>query len=451
MAQTSNVSSYLEELVRSQKQTNQELRRSQMNSKSEMSRAIADAGLNVLKEALSPVLRVVNTISKLLSMIVMPFTNVIIPLLLPILYFLLPIVKFANMIMRPVYVEMMKRFKTEMAGHDVSSVMDIGTLIGMIGKVMEPLVEFVGIMLAKLTTIIANAFPKSLGEVVDFIKKSLTGIIFDVQGELLPHISLLFTVVKNFVVVALASVGKFVINTLADIFKWIAELVGPHLANIINAVNGVIVEIEIAMMRAWNSGISPVLNSIIEGIQIAYNQLVDIVNSLIDGFIGLAKHLIGAADAVSGFANLINKIIPKEFKTKTDTGFLDAMGENKLSKIGVGGGLKAMTDIPYNPTSLDPEEFTSDITKGIDSMRDTSVQRLDEIITEAEEENAEALKMYALQTKNQELLASIDKFMEQLTKKSWSVNVTANIPSPPESDTPISSGSGGYGSQTASR
>jgi hypothetical protein len=66
---------------------------------------------DILTEALSPVFRIVSSILKLLSLVVMPFTNLLIPLILPMLFLLAPIVRFVSMIMRPVMQAMMEAFR----------------------------------------------------------------------------------------------------------------------------------------------------------------------------------------------------------------------------------------------------------------------------------------------------------------------------------------------------
>ena len=133
----------------------------------------------ILTEALRPVLRILDGVIKLLTLLVMPFTNLLLPLILPILYILGPIVKLVNLMMRPVLMAMMdaaKKSKPMMA--EAAGMMKGGDLIGGALKMGEAVMPIFQALI--------DEGSKVLGKIFEFAKEAIGKMM---PGSLLEFIT----------------------------------------------------------------------------------------------------------------------------------------------------------------------------------------------------------------------------------------------------------------------
>jgi len=89
----------------------EETKRSSLARKSEIQQTLDNAKKDIIATAFGPVLKLVEAISKMVAMFIMPFANLLMPLIMPMLYFLAPIVKFLNISLRPLFTKMMETAK----------------------------------------------------------------------------------------------------------------------------------------------------------------------------------------------------------------------------------------------------------------------------------------------------------------------------------------------------
>ena len=163
-----------------------ELKRGNLNQESDMKRMMDTLKKDIFMAGLGPVLKILDTINKLIAMVIMPFTNLIMPLLLPILYFLSPIVRFLNITLRPLFIQLMDWAKSQkgnvaaaaeqMKGGDISGA--ISTMVGVMGDgfkiLMTGIQPYLDALLKAINIdgLIAVAQEKLQG-IWDFVKTAL--------------------------------------------------------------------------------------------------------------------------------------------------------------------------------------------------------------------------------------------------------------------------------------
>ena len=162
------------------------LKRGNLNQESDMKRMMDTLKKDIFMAGLGPVLKILDTINKLIAMVIMPFTNLIMPLLVPILDFLSPIVRFLNITLRPLFIQLMDWAKSQkgnvaaaaeqMKGGDISGA--ISTMVGVMGDgfkiLMTGIQPYLDALLKAINIdgLIAVAQEKLQG-IWDFVKTAL--------------------------------------------------------------------------------------------------------------------------------------------------------------------------------------------------------------------------------------------------------------------------------------
>ena len=289
-----------------------EIRRGNLSQQSDMAKLLSAVKKDIIDNALAPLMRVVGAISKLISLMVMPFANLLIPLLLPILYFLAPIVKFLSIQLRPLFVKLMENAKSMakgMAG-SANEIMSgagsgITSLIGNLGDMVsgffdaiKPYVTgFVEWLIKFLETI-------DLKKVLDSIWKLVSDTLTKIWDTIAPSLGLIWDKIAPW----LEENFPDLLKLANDIWAFVGEAKKAFGAGPGGLIDGVV-----AQAKFFVKGVSDFIFESINGIIKWVEGFIPAIRSMIMVVSDMAYKIISYAiiiysEAKKFFANMGNNL-----------------------------------------------------------------------------------------------------------------------------------------------
>jgi len=220
-----------------------ELKRGNLTQESGMKKMMDTLKKEIVSTGLAPVLKVLDSVNKLVALMIMPFTNLLLPLVLPLLYFLTPIVRFLNISLRPAFMQLMDWVKSQkgnitaavdqMKGGDIA-----GGITSMVGIMSDGITKVVQVITPYL-----DAFLKA----IDF-----DGLIKMAQGKL----NEIITGVSDM----MASAGAGITDWLTKNGPTFQKAIGDAISTIGTLIIGFIGPIVSPFISYIQSGISGILS-----------------------------------------------------------------------------------------------------------------------------------------------------------------------------------------------